>query len=172
MAITTAAGITSTTVTTDQQAPLGFELVVPTPNAGDQVWIYVQCVVAQLNVGNAAMRPNGAPTYVAQPTTAATAFQPARVIGVAQHTIAVNSYGFILKRGLGTVQAGNGAVVGADRGLTTAGTAVAGTFADAVANASAITDTEAQIIAWCVVASAASGPAPAGSATALIDCKG
>ena len=63
-------------------------------------------------------------------------------------------------------------MVGADRGLTTAGTAVAGTFADAVANASAITDTEAQIIAWCVVASAASGPAPAGSATALIDCKG
>tara|TARA_Y100001963_G_scaffold153974_1_gene241802 strand:- start:1249 stop:1764 length:516 start_codon:yes stop_codon:yes gene_type:complete len=171
MAITTAAGISTTTVTTDQQAPLGFELVVPTANGGDEVWIYVQATAA-LGVGIAAMRDAGASTYTVSPTTAATAIHPARVVGVAQHAIATASYGFILKRGLGTVQAGNGAVVGADRGLTTAGTVVAGTFADVVANASAITDTEAQVIAWCVTASAAAGPAPAGRGTAMIDCKG
>ena len=170
--MTTAAGISSTTVSTSQLAPLGFELEVPTANAGMQVWVYVQCVTAQLDIGCAAMRPNGATTYTAQPTTAATLFLPQRILGVAQHVIAINSSGFVLKRGLGSVQAGNGAVIGADRGLTTMGTVVAGTFADAVANASAITDSEAQVIAWCVTASAAAGPAPAGLGTAMIDCRG
>ena len=89
MAITTAAGITSTTVTTDQQAPLGFELVVPTANGGNQVWIYVQAT-AELDAGEAAMRDAGASTYTVSPTTAGTVIHPGRVVGVAQHTIAAH----------------------------------------------------------------------------------
>ena len=39
--MTTAAGISHTTVSTSQLAPLGFELEVPTANQGVQVWLYV-----------------------------------------------------------------------------------------------------------------------------------
>ena len=170
----TAAGINKDLVTTDQQAPLGFELTVPTANAGNQIWIYVQCVTVALAEGLAAMRPDGAITYTATPTTiAVNAVHPNRIIGVAQHAIAINSYGFILKNGLGSVQAGNGAVVAANTGLTTAGTGVDGTFAAAVTSTSNPTlDTHERIIAWCVTASAASGPAPAGIGKAMIDCRG
>ena len=47
---TTAAGITTTTVSTDQLAPLGFELVIPAASGSDsnagngqQVWVYILC---------------------------------------------------------------------------------------------------------------------------------
>ena len=39
---TTAAGIQYNTVSTTQQAPLGFILERPTANQGTQLWIYVQ----------------------------------------------------------------------------------------------------------------------------------
>ena len=166
MAITTAAGISSTTVTTDQQAPLGFELVVPTANGGNQVWIYVQATGA-LAAGVAAMRDAGASTYTVSPTTAGTVIHPGRVVGVAQHAIAAASYGFILKEGIGSVLAGNGAGITVDTLLTSGGTVTAGTFLNAVANASAITDTTSESFAWCVTAAAAQN-----LGTAKIVCKG
>lgn len=166
MAITTAAGIVSTTVTTDQQAPLGFELVVPNGDQGEQVWIYVQAT-AELEAGEAAMRDLGASTYTVSPTTAATVIHPGRVVGVAQHTIAAASYGFILKEGIGSVKAGNGAGITVDTLLTSGGTVVAGTFLDAVSNASAITDTRSESFAWCVTAAAATE-----LGSAKISCKG
>mgnify|MGYP003645556232 CR=1 FL=1 len=174
MAITTAAGLSSTTVSTTQQAPLGFELTVPTANSGEQTWIYVQATAAGVNPGIACMRAAAATTYTVQPTGIAVDPElPARIVGVAQHAIALNSFGFILKRGLGVVQAGNGAVVPANTALTTAGTGIAGTFAAVVSNTNAQTDTGDKVIAWCVTASAASGPAPNGlDGRAMINCIG
>ena len=58
---TTAAGIASTTVTTDQQAPLGFELEVPTANAGTEVWVYVKAEAA-LTAGKIVMLEDAALT--------------------------------------------------------------------------------------------------------------
>mgnify|MGYP003644461681 CR=1 FL=1 len=39
--MTTAAGISVTTVSTDQLAPLGFQLTVPNSDNGHQLWTYV-----------------------------------------------------------------------------------------------------------------------------------
>lgn len=178
---TTAAGIQYNTVSdptsvvggTGPLAPLGFVLERPTANGGIQEWVYVEAGAAGINPGCAVMRDAASLTYKGVPTTIAVdPVHPARILGVAQHAIGNGQFGFILKRGLGIVQAGNGAVVAADTPLTTAGTVVAGTFAAAVSNASGILDTGDKIIAWCVTASLASGPAPAGQGTAMIDCKG
>ena len=116
MAITTAAGINSTTVTTDQQAPLGFELVVPTANQGEQVGVYIQAA-ALLAVGDIVSRAAGAASL----TLAAAAIAPVNtptilVAGVAQHVIAANSYGFIMKKGVGEVFADTGGIT-ANNGL-------------------------------------------------------
>tara|TARA_R110002012_G_scaffold9854_5_gene45818 strand:- start:255 stop:731 length:477 start_codon:yes stop_codon:yes gene_type:complete len=116
MAITTAAGISSTTVTTDQQAPLGFELVVPNGDQGEQVWVYIQAAAA-LAVGDIVSRAAGAGSL----TLAAAAIAPVDtptilVVGVAQHVIATNSYGFIMKKGIGEVLADTGGVT-ANNGL-------------------------------------------------------
>jgi hypothetical protein len=103
MAITTAAGISATTVTTDQQAPLGFELVVPTANQGEQVWVYIfnDEAALQLTQGMLIMRDLGTATYDGIRSTGAVS--PQRILGVAQHNIAAQSYGFILRKGIGQV---------------------------------------------------------------------
>jgi len=103
MAITTAAGISTTTVTTDQQAPLGFELVVPAANQGEQVWIYIfnDEAALQLTQGMLIMRDLATATYDGIRSTGA--ISPQRIIGVAQHNIAAGSYGFILRKGVGQV---------------------------------------------------------------------
>ena len=103
MAITTAAGISATTVTTDQQAPLGFELVVPDGDNGEQVWIYVFNDEAATNfvVGTLIQRDLATATYDGIVSTGA--ISPQRILGVAQHTIAAQSYGFILRKGIGQV---------------------------------------------------------------------
>ena len=104
----TATGISTTTVTTDKQAPLGFELTVPAGDNGNQVWIYVFNDSGSWVTGSVIMRDAATTTYDG---VLATASAPAsRVIGVAQHTIADGSYGFILKRGLGEVLAGTGTI--------------------------------------------------------------
>lgn len=103
MAITTAAGISSTTVTATQQAPLGFELVVPTANQGEQVWIYIfnDEAALQLTQGMLIMRDLATATYDGIRTTGAVS--PGRILGVAQHNIPAQNYGFILRRGVGQV---------------------------------------------------------------------
>lgn len=103
MAITTAAGISSTTVTTTQQAPLGFELVVPDGDNGEQVWVYVfnDEAATAFAQGTLVQRDAGTSTYDGIVSTGAVS--PQRIIGVAQHTIAAGSYGFILKSGIGQV---------------------------------------------------------------------
>ena len=125
MAITTAAGISSTTVTTTQQAPLGFELVVPDGDNGEQVWVYVfnDEAATAFSQGTVVARDAGTVTYdaIIAPLNAPTI----RVIGVAQHTIAAGSYGFVLKKGIGEVTADTGGIT-TDLPLVV-GNAVAGT---------------------------------------------
>jgi hypothetical protein len=114
----TAAGISHTTVTTTQQAPLGFVLTVPDGDNGAQEWVYIK------NTDTVALRgaDTGTPKFdVAQLADSYTLFNAirgktasavaGRVIGVAQHEIAAGSYGFVLKSGKGKVTTTAGAVV-------------------------------------------------------------
>ena len=92
----TAAGISTSTVTTDQQAPLGFELTVATANKGNQVWIYVKSAAADLYHGDVCEINGNATPYEVKESTGQIG---QKCVGVAQHFIANGSYGFILKSG-------------------------------------------------------------------------
>ena len=146
--MTTAAGISTTTVSTDQLAPLGFELVVPASsgkdtNAGNgpQTWVYVfnDDPSNAFAAGTIVYRDPSTATqdWFGATITPATTHQPqVMCLGVAQHAIAVGSYGFVLKRGVGLVLAGS-AGVGEDSPFTSGGSAVgtALTWADDAAGA-------------------------------------
>ena len=109
----TAAGISTSTVTTTQQAPLGFILTVPDGNNGTQEWIYVyndsgaEAAVAKVQTRKAAT----ANYHVAE----AGAINPCQAVGVVVTAIPTGSYGFILRKGIGTVDAAGS--VTADKGL-------------------------------------------------------
>jgi hypothetical protein len=101
---TTAAGLSVTTVTTDQQAPLGFQLTVPNGDFGLQTWVYVfnDDAAANWAIGDLIqLDTDFVPFHGIQ--SAGSALVKLRVLGAAQHTIAAGSYGFILQRGRGTV---------------------------------------------------------------------
>ena len=103
---TTAAGLSVTTVTTDQQAPLGFQLTVPNGDFGLQTWVYVfnDDAAANWAIGDLIqLDTDFVPFHGIQ--SAGSALVKLRVLGAAQHTIAAGSYGFILQRGRGTVKA-------------------------------------------------------------------
>lgn len=106
----TGAGISPTTVTTTQQAPLGFVLTVPDGDNGTQEWVYI------FNDGTTALRGADSTTpkfdvaeldtdyalfHCIRGTTSAAV--KLRVAGVAQHEIAAGSYGFVLRKGKGKV---------------------------------------------------------------------
>jgi hypothetical protein len=154
MAITTAAGVSTTTVTTDQQAPLGFELVVPTANQGEQVWIYVQNASgAQLDVAKMQTRAAGSATYsVAE----AGAINPAQAVGVVVTAIPNGSFGFLLRKGIATVDAA---------GAVTANSGLILVAAGEVVHAAAITGQA------CGNTLAGKGGG-AGTFTAFVNCKG
>ena len=100
----TAAGISTSTVTTDAQAPLGFELTVPDGDKGAQVWVYVFNDEAStaFAAGDVIVRDASTQTYDGILNTDVTA--AVRVLGIAQHAIAAGSYGFILRKGSKTLQ--------------------------------------------------------------------
>ena len=109
----TAAGISVTTVTTTQQAPLGFVLTVPDGDNGFQEWIYVyNDSGAGLTAAKMQTRKAATATYnVAE----AGAINPAQAVGVCVTAIPNGSYGFLLRKGIATVDAA-GAVT-ANKGL-------------------------------------------------------
>jgi len=126
-----AAGILHTTVTTDQQMPLGFEMRVPAVSVGtragqgDQIWVYVfnDEAATAFAAGDIVVRdPSVATNAMYGPIIAAsgTAFANHAVVGVAQHAIAAGSYGFVLKRGQGLVKNGS-ANITADTAITSGG---------------------------------------------------
>jgi len=123
--MTTAAGISVTTVTTTAQAPLGFVLTVPDGDNGAHEWVYVFNDEASTSfaVGNVIYRDPSATTYdwYGGLITPATTHQAkVLLLGVAQHIIAAGSYGFILQKGVGTILAG-GAALTLDTAFTTGG---------------------------------------------------
>ena len=176
MAIGSASGISVTDVRTTAEgpaAPLGFEIVKAAPAAADgsypngmQTWVYVYNDEAStdFSAGMIVYRDPSATTYdyYGGLATPVDAHQPkVMVLGVAQHAIAAGSFGFILKRGVGSITAGTAALT-ADSPFTTGGADNAGraiTHADGTAreNIGVIGHTAAEI----------SGDA---TGTAFIDC--
>lgn len=114
-----------TTVSTDQRFRLGELYETWDASYGPRVWRYIKNESASiLALGLGAMQENGTDLFKSELSGVAT--PNARMLGVAQHAIAVGSYGFVLANGVGTCQS---------NGTTTANTgqkAVAsGQFADA-----------------------------------------
>ena len=106
-----------TRVSTSADFPLGYEVEVPATsenssshtNMGTQVWVYVfNDDAASLLQGTIVARDAGTTTYdgIVAPADSPTI----RVMGVAQHTIAASSYGFILRKGIGEVLADTGGI--------------------------------------------------------------
>ena len=107
MSATRTMGIAVTSVSTTQQLPLGFVYREPASNdnLGEKHWTYVYNDEASTAFaeGHVVMRDAGTATYDG---VLATTLAPLhRLIGVAQHAIAAGSYGFVLSKGMGEVQA-------------------------------------------------------------------
>ena len=107
----TAAGISPTTVTTTQLAPLGFQLTVPDGDNGFQVWTYVNNDSATAFIaGDICQRDPSEHTarlmYGVEQTATGTAVYAMSIVGIAQHAIPASSYGFILSRGKGLARTG------------------------------------------------------------------
>jgi len=167
------AGISVTLVSTDQQCPLGFVLKLPATSGGhdradrgEQEWVYVfnDDPANAFALGTAVYRDPSAATedYFGATITPVTVHQPKiSVIGVAQHAIAVGSYGFVLRKGVGSVLAGSGAVLSADTAATTGGAEVGSLleYADGTANENIA------VIAFPIAEIAASA-----TGLAVIDC--
>ena len=165
MSSTRTMGIEVTDVSTTQRLPLGFEYVEPadmTNDYGSRVWIYVQMTGSAAAQGDILMRVNAtAETKGILSTTAL--HSRLRILGVAQHTIAENSYGFILKRGIGAVKAGDGAGLTLNEPFTTNGGTTAGRALDFSDGA------EEAVIGFCIIATAAT---VATASNAFINCGG
>tara|TARA_R110000824_G_scaffold360347_1_gene548078 strand:- start:213 stop:668 length:456 start_codon:yes stop_codon:yes gene_type:complete len=144
-------GVSVTDVHTEALLPLGFEHTEPAgpDGEGEKTWIYVQMTGADTVIGSVCSFGDGAVTYVVQKSPINT--HAGRVVGVAQHVIAQNSYGFILRKGLGLVLADTGDIT-ANLGLMV-GDAV-GTADDA----GAVT-TQAFGIATAAISATATGKA-------------
>ena len=149
----TASGITTTTVTTDQQAPLGFILTVPDGDNGIQEWIYVyNDSGATANVAKVQTRKAGTANYhIAE----AGAINPCQAVGVVVTEIPNGSYGFILRKGICTVDAAGS--VTANKGLILVASGE-------VTHEAAVTGS--------AMGNSLAGRTGAGTFTAFVDCRG
>ena len=142
MSAGTAMGISTTLISTDQQAPMGFIHTTPagTDGTGAKQWIYTSITAATtaggLPLGTAVVKPAAGGYNNA--SLAALGDLPGAVIGVSQALwdyaaftpAATQLYGFVLRSGAGEALDGGGMVTGVGTGLipTAAGelTAAAG----------------------------------------------
>lgn len=125
--MSTTGTIATTLVTTTAQARPGELYREMTAKQGEKVWIYVKNAEASSSfvAGTIVAFPAGAgANEYDEVKICATSADPASVVGVAQHTIAAGSYGWILRRGTGLVLADTGGIT-ADTGIIP-GNAVAG----------------------------------------------
>jgi len=168
----TAAGISPTTVTNEsgaglddasQLAPLGFQLTAPNGDKGFQTWVYVKASGA-ITEGLICQLIDSATTYEVVPHPASLSVNDTaiRVVGVAQHAIGDNGFGFILAKGFGNVRAGS-AGIAVDIAVTPNGGGAVGRGLAFVA----ATTTDACIIAHCTVVALANA-----QATCFINCPG
>ena len=162
-------------VDTAARFPLGYEVTVPATaagtraNQGEQLWVYVfnDDPTNAFAAGTVVYRDPSATTHdfygaLIAPTSV---ISRQYIIGIAQHAIAIGSYGFVLVKGVGTILAGS-AGLALDTEFTTGGSAV-GTVLAVVANADATTDTHNSVIGHSATALAA-----AATGTAFINCPG
>mgnify|MGYP004452866941 CR=1 FL=1 len=164
-------GISVTDVDTEAKLPLGFEYHEPadtTNGYGERVWVYVfnDEASSAYAVGNIIYRDPSATTedFWGGLITPVTVHQPKlMVLGVAQHAIAAGSYGFVLKRGVGTILAGAAALT-LDTPFTSGGATTAGTAIDYADDAATLSSNLAVI---GHSATAISGDA---TGTAFISC--
>ena len=120
MSTTRTMGISVTDVDTEAKLPLGFQYREPASgdDLGEKVWVYVfndeastafaEGHVITMDVSEttgAHSRYHGVLAPACEEGTPAIL-----VLGVAQHAIAAQSYGFILKEGIGEVLAGAGTI--------------------------------------------------------------
>jgi len=100
-------GIEVTTVSTTAQFPVGEKFSVSQPAAGTQAqeWIYVKAGVLTV-VGGVMARAAGSTTCLG--VVKSLVDEPSiNIVGISQHVIALNSYGFLLCKGVGEVLAGS-----------------------------------------------------------------
>jgi len=161
---TSAGAVELSKVDDTQQFPLGLEHTVEPVmagiasadlNRGVQVWVYIESA-ATLVAGSVCGRADGTTTLENISLCPASA-SPMEVVGVAQHAIASGKYGWILKRGLGEVEADSG-------GITANTAIVPGDAAGHAGDVAAVTD---HAIGYATEA-AASGAL----ATCYINCPG
>jgi hypothetical protein len=150
-------------VSTTAEARLGTTLERAADERGPETWVYVlnEDSVA-FTEGDVVMRNTTSTEYRAVLASAGTLIHGLRVIGVAQHTIAAGSYGYVLRHGLGTIQVGSGASVSDTEGLTTGGVA-----AGSVIKFAAGTTAPA-----CVFGMAVANISASGTGNAFFDCRG
>jgi hypothetical protein len=145
--------------TSEAKMPIGFEFERDDGDGtGPKVWVYVQNGDAGAWVaGNAIARKDGTATKIGVKSPVSSA--PHRIMGFCQQAFPQNYYGFILRRGSGTVLASN------DGGIT------ANTAFTIGANDTGAVDTVAAVtgdsLGWAPVAIAAQA-----TGTAYVDCRG
>ena len=154
---------TSTSVSTTAEAELGSTLSTSVTDQGPLTWVYVLNEGSvDLTAGDVAMRNTTSTEFRVVIATAGTLIHALRVVGVAQHTIAAGSYGYVLRRGLGTIQVGSGASVSDTEALTTGGVE-----AGSVIKFAAGTTAPA-----CVFGMAVANISASGTGNAFFDCRG
>jgi len=155
--------VTSASVSAIAEADLGSTLTEATSNRGALTWVYVLNETSTaLTEGDVAIRNTTSTDYRVVLSTAGGLVQAIRCVGVAQHTIPAGSYGYVLRRGVGTIQVGSGASVSDSEALTTGGVA-AGSIIKFAAGTTAPA---------CVMALALQNIAASGTGLAFIDCRG
>jgi hypothetical protein len=177
MAITTAAGISVTTVTNEtgagldnasQLAPLGFQLAVPTANDGNETWTYVKASGA-LAAGQICQVIDGAAQYEVAVVPSNTLTTKARCVGVAQHAIGDNGFGFIMTKGRGSILSGSGGAIGANVAVVAGAPGGAPPAGGRGITLAPSTTTASCIVAW---SSVVAGGANAAATGCWIDCGG
>lgn len=154
---------TTVSVSTTAEALLGSTLQAAQGDRGPQTWVYVLNEGSvDFTEGDVVMRNTTSTEYRTVLATAGTLIHGLRVVGVAQHLIPAGSYGYVLRRGIGTIQVGSGASVSDIEALTTVGVA-----AGSVIKFAAGTTAPA-----CVFGMAVANISASGTGNAFFDCRG
>ena len=108
-------GVTTDFTTTEAGVlPLGFEYETDSNDgSGIKVWRWVQMTGSAAAAGEVVARAVDATTHVVALAIATTDTRY-NCSGVAQHAIAQNSYGFVLRKGLGTIKTDGGVAAGGE----------------------------------------------------------
>ncbi len=155
--------VTSASVSTNAEANLGTTLEVASTSRGPQTWVYVLNEDSNaLAEGDVVMRNTTSTDYKVVLSSAGALVQAIRCIGVAQHAIPAGSYGYVLRRGVGTIQVGSGATVSDSEALTPGGVEAGSIIKFAAGNTAPA----------CVVALAVQNIGAGATGLAFIDCRG